>query len=80
MVFNLFNQVAALFPGARLLQAIVEYPVPLPGGSNDSMNDVFALLADADGLRKILAQGAEKARYTANKTLRKVRKKTGITY
>lgn len=38
------------------------------------------LLADADGLRKILAQGAEKARYAANKTLRKVRKKTGITY
>jgi tryptophanyl-tRNA synthetase len=38
------------------------------------------LLEDVDGLRKILAQGAEKARYTANKTLRKVRKKTGITY
>jgi tryptophanyl-tRNA synthetase len=38
------------------------------------------LLADADGLRRILAAGAEKARFTAQKTLRKVRKKTGLAY
>ena len=38
------------------------------------------LLADPDGLRKILAQGAEKARWAASKTLRKVRKKTGLVY
>jgi len=39
-----------------------------------------ALLADPDGLRQILARGADKARYVANKTLRKVRKKTGLIY
>lgn len=38
------------------------------------------LLADSDELRSILAQGAEKARHTALKTLRKVRKKTGLAY
>ena len=38
------------------------------------------LLADPDGLRKILAQGAEKARWAASKTLRKIRKKTGLVY
>lgn len=38
------------------------------------------LLADTDELRSILAQGAEKARHTALKTLRKVRKKTGLAY
>jgi len=38
------------------------------------------LLADPEGLRKVLAQGADKARYTANKTLRKVRKKGGLIY
>jgi len=37
-------------------------------------------LADPEGLRKILATGAEKARYIANKTLRKVRKKGGLLY
>jgi tryptophanyl-tRNA synthetase len=39
-----------------------------------------ALLDDPDSLRKILAMGADKARYVANKTLRKVRKKGGLTY
>lgn len=39
-----------------------------------------ALMADKDNLRKILELGRDKARYTANKTLRKVRKKTGLTY
>ncbi|SHI90467.1 tryptophanyl-tRNA synthetase [Malonomonas rubra DSM 5091] len=38
------------------------------------------LLADPDGLRKTLAVGAEKARYVANKTMRKVRKKSGLVY
>ena len=38
------------------------------------------LLADPDGIRAILAKGAEKARYVANKTMRKVRKKAGLTY
>ena len=38
------------------------------------------LLADPEGLRKILAAGADKARYTAVKTLRKVRKKGGLAY
>jgi tryptophanyl-tRNA synthetase len=39
-----------------------------------------ALMADTDELRKILARGADKARSVANKTLRKVRKKTGLVY
>jgi hypothetical protein len=43
-------EIQKLFPDARLLQAIVEYPVPLPGGTTESMNDVFALLSDGDGL------------------------------
>jgi len=38
------------------------------------------LLADPDDIRAILAKGAEKARYVANKTMRKVRKKAGLTY
>jgi len=31
-------------------------------------------------VEKVLADGAEKARYYANKTLKKVRRKTGLTY
>lgn len=54
----------------------------------ETVRDFFApyterrneLLADKDGLRKTLAGGAEKARYAAAKVLRKVRKKTGLTY
>jgi len=38
------------------------------------------LLADPEGLRKVLAMGADKARYAANKTLWKVRKKGGLIY
>jgi len=38
------------------------------------------LLADPEGLRKILERGADKARYSANKTLRKARKKGGLIY
>ncbi len=54
----------------------------------ETVRDFFApyterrkeILADKEGLRKILADGAQKARYAATKTLRKVRKKTGLTY
>jgi tryptophanyl-tRNA synthetase len=54
----------------------------------ETVRDFFApftekrkeLLADPDGLRKTLAQGAEKARYIGNKTMRKVRKKVGLVY
>jgi tryptophanyl-tRNA synthetase len=38
------------------------------------------ILADPEGIRKILATGADKARYIADKTLRKVRKKGGLLY
>jgi len=38
------------------------------------------LMANPDGLREILAKGAEKARWAGSKTLRKVRKKTGLVY
>jgi len=38
------------------------------------------LLADPAGLRDTLAKGADKARYAALKTLRKVRKKVGSAY
>jgi tryptophanyl-tRNA synthetase len=54
----------------------------------ETVRDFFApfaerrreLIADPDGLRRVLAAGAEKARHAAAKTLRKVRKKTGLTY
>ena len=54
----------------------------------ETVRDFFApyaerrreLLADPDAIRAILARGAEKARYMANKTMRKVRKKAGLTY
>jgi tryptophanyl-tRNA synthetase len=38
------------------------------------------LSRDRDRVEKILAEGAEKARYIALKTLRKVRRKTGLAY
>jgi tryptophanyl-tRNA synthetase len=38
------------------------------------------LLAHPEGIREILARGADKARYAASKTLHKVRKKTGLAY
>lgn len=54
----------------------------------ETVRDFFApyaekrkeILADHDGLRKTLAQGAEKAHCIANKTMRKVRKKVGVLY
>jgi tryptophanyl-tRNA synthetase len=38
------------------------------------------LMADKDGIRRILGQGAEKARYVARRTMAKVRKKVGLIY
>ena len=38
------------------------------------------LIKDQAGVRKILLEGAERARYYAEKTIRKVRKKVGATY
>ena len=54
----------------------------------ETVRDFFApqaeyrkeLLANPDAIRQILAKGAEKARWAANKTLQKVRKKTGLVY
>ncbi len=54
----------------------------------ETVRDYFApqteyrkeLLANPDGIRETLAKGAEKARWAASKTLRKVRKKTGLAY
>ncbi len=54
----------------------------------ETVRDFFApysekrkeLLADPQGLRKVLAEGADKARYAADKTMRKVRKKVGLGY
>ncbi len=54
----------------------------------ETVRDYFAphaerrkeLLADLDELRAILRRGAEKARWAASKTMRKVRKKTGLIY
>jgi tryptophanyl-tRNA synthetase len=54
----------------------------------ETVRDYFApqteyrkeLLANPDGIREILAKGAEKARWAATKTMRKVRKKSGLTY
>jgi len=38
------------------------------------------LLADQDRLRKIMAQGAEKARWVGDQTMKEVRSKTGLRY
>lgn len=54
----------------------------------ETVRDFFApyaerrreLLADPDQIRTMLARGAEKARSTASRTMRKVRRKTGLTY
>ncbi len=54
----------------------------------ETVRDFFApyaerrkeLLDNPEVVRQILAQGADKARYAATKTLRKVRKKTGLVY
>ena len=54
----------------------------------ETVRDYFApqaerrreLLDNPDGIREILTKGADKAKYAASKTLRKVRKKTGLVY
>lgn len=54
----------------------------------ETVRDFFApftekrreLMADKDGIRRILAQGSEKARHVARKTMAKVRKKVGLSY
>ncbi len=54
----------------------------------ETLRDFFApfrerrqvLLEDPDTLKKILAEGAQKARYAASKTINKVRKKVGTAY
>ncbi len=50
------GEIAVLFPDATLLQAIVEYPVALPGGGQSSKNDVFALLSSAEGLIAVMVE------------------------
>ncbi|PLX78608.1 MAG: tryptophan--tRNA ligase [Desulfuromonas sp.] len=54
----------------------------------ETIRDTFApfavrrneLLGDLEGLRSILAEGSDRARGVANRTLGKVRKKTGLAY
>ncbi len=54
----------------------------------EKIRDTFApyaerrreLLDNPDSIREALRRGAEKARYVASKTMRKVRKKTGLVY
>ncbi len=41
----------------KLLLAIPEYDVPLPGGDRPSQNDVFALLRATDGLIVVMVEG-----------------------
>ena len=50
------DEIAALFPDARLIQAIVEYPVALPGGGRSSFTDVFALIADREGVNAVMVE------------------------
>ena len=50
------DEFAALFPDARLIQAIVEYPVALPGGDRPSFTDVFALIADGAGQIAVMVE------------------------
>jgi tryptophanyl-tRNA synthetase len=54
----------------------------------ETMRDYFipfterrtAILEDKETLHKTLEMGAQKARYTASKVMRKVRKKAGLVY
>ncbi len=50
------DEIATLFPEARLIQAIVEYPVALPGGGRPSFTDVFALIADRKGQIAVMVE------------------------
>ncbi|WP_171043018.1 DUF6946 family protein [Maritimibacter alexandrii] len=49
-------EIAAMLPGAKLLLAIPEYKVALPGGGADSQNDVFALVRDENGLIPVMVE------------------------
>ena len=50
------DEIAALFPDAQLIQAIAEFPVALPGGKRPSFTDVFALIADREGLMAVMVE------------------------
>jgi tryptophanyl-tRNA synthetase len=57
----------------ELFETVRDYFAPLAEHRKE-------LLANPDGIRDVLARGADKARFAASKTLRKVRKKTGLVY
>ena len=57
----------------ELFETVRDYFIPFTERRN-------AILADKEQLRKTLDIGAQKARYAAAKVLRKMRKKSGITY
>ncbi|OQY16182.1 MAG: tryptophan--tRNA ligase [Desulfobacteraceae bacterium 4572_35.1] len=57
----------------ELFETVRDYFVPFTARRND-------ILADKEQLHKTLDMGAEKARYSAAKVLRKVRKKSGLAY
>ncbi len=57
----------------ELFETVRDYFVPFTQRRND-------ILADKGQLQKTLDIGAQKARYAASKVLRKIRKKSGITY
>jgi tryptophanyl-tRNA synthetase len=57
----------------ELFEIVRDYFAPFTERRNE-------LLADPEGLRNTLAHGAEKARHAASRVLRKVRKKTGMSY
>ncbi|MBW2187869.1 MAG: tryptophan--tRNA ligase, partial [Deltaproteobacteria bacterium] len=57
----------------ELFETVRDYFVPFTERRN-------AILADTEQLHKTLDHGAQKARYAASKVLRKIRKKSGMTY
>lgn len=57
----------------ELFETVRDYFVPFTERRN-------AILADKEQLHKTLDHGAQKARYAASKVLRKIRKKSGISY
>lgn len=50
------DETAALFPDARLIQAIVEYPFTLPVGGGFSFTDVIALIAGRERLTAVTVE------------------------
>ncbi len=57
----------------ELFETVRDYFTPFTQRRN-------ALLEDKEQLRQTLAAGAQKARYAASKVLRKIRKKSGLSY